>query len=413
MNDAPRLDVVAFGATSFVGRLLCRYLLERHGARGGEIAWGIAGRSAARLEALRRELGAAAADLPLLVADAADEPALRALCGRARVVVSTVGPYALHGEPLVRACVQSGTDYADLTGEVQWIRRMIERYEHGARRSGARIVHACGFDSIPSDLGVHFVQQESLRRYGVPCNEIAMRVQVLRGAASGGTVASMVNIVREAAADPALRRTLADPYALCGPDADRLARQPRDSDTLYDAEYGAWAAPFVMAAVNTRIVHRTNWLKDYAYGRDFRYGEAVLTGRGPRGRLRAAGVSAGLAAFAAAAAFGPTRRTLERFVLPAPGEGPSPEAQRRGRFDLRFIGRVDPLRRVSARVTGDRDPGYGSTAKMLGEAAACLARDVPAGERGGGFWTPATMLGDRLVARLRAHAGVAFDLLDR
>jgi len=406
-------DLVVFGATSFVGRILCRYLLDTRSAETPPLRWAIAARSAARLEELRRELGEGAESLPTLVADAADETALRALVARTRVVISTVGPYALYGEPLVKVCAETGTDYCDLTGEVQWIRRMIERHETAAKTSGARIVHCCGFDSVPSDLGVFFLQQEARRRWGRPASRVKMRVRAMKGGVSGGTVASLLNVVREVRANPALRKELANPYSLCVNTA-ALAniRQPNVSSAKYDADFKAWTAPFVMAGINTRIVHRSNALAGHAYTRDFRYDEAVSVGKGLKGRLAATGTALGLGAFMVAAAIGPTRTVLERFVLPKPGEGPSPEAQRRGFFDLRFLGRTDDGRTLRVKVTGDRDPGYGSTAKMLGESAACLALDMPSATLAGGFWTPATAFGERLVSRLQARAGLTFEVID-
>lgn len=404
-------DVVVFGATSFVGQLLCRYLIERYGKAGG-LKWAAAARSKAKLEALRGELGPAASKLALVVADAADEAALGAMCARARVVISTVGPYALYGEPLVKVCAESGTDYCDLTGEVQWIRLMIERYEKAARASGARIVHCCGFDSIPSDLGVLFLQQEARRRFGAPCSRVKMRVKAMRGGASGGTVASMLNVVKEAAANPALRKELANPYSLCGAKAGKGVRQPNANAARWDEDFSAWCAPFVMAAINTRIVHRSNALQAQAYGADFRYDEAMLAGRGAKGRFAALGITAGIGGFMLGAALPPTRWLLAQFVLPAPGEGPSPQAQRTGFYDIRFFGTSGDGRSLRAKVTGDRDPGYGSTSKMLGEAGACLALDLPKSARTGGFWTPATALGDRLIERLKTHAGLTFEVLD-
>lgn len=403
-------DVVVFGATSFVGQILVRYLFEQFGL-GGELRWAAAGRSMPKLEQVRQSLGRGAGKLALLQADADDEASLLKLCQGARVIVSTVGPYALYGEPLVRACAATGTDYCDLTGEVQWMRRMIERYEPAARDSGARIVHNCGFDSIPSDLGVHFLQQQSRAKFGRPCTHVKMRVRTMRGGFSGGTVASLLNVLKEVAADPALRKELADPYSICPDGKRKRVRQPNVSFAGYDSDFGAWVAPFVMSAINTRVVHRTNALLQGAYGDDFRYDEAVLTGRGLRGRLAATATGAGLGAFMVAGAVGPLRAALEKFVLPAPGEGPSPEAQLKGGFDLRFHGRTAAGQVLRTRVTGDRDPGYGSTAKMLGQAAACLAQDVPKKSVPGGFWTPASIFGDRLVERLRADAGLTFELL--
>jgi short subunit dehydrogenase-like uncharacterized protein len=409
--STPSHDLVAFGATSFVGKILCRYLWEEFGAQG-EMKWAAAARSKAKLEELRSSLGAEAGTLPLVVADADDEASLRDLCASTRVVVSTVGPYALYGEPLVKACAESGTDYCDLSGEVQWIRRMVQRYEATARKSGARLVHCCGFDSLPSDLGVHFLQRQAMKQLGAPCTRVKMRVKAMRGEFSGGTVASVMNVVKEAAADPVLRKELADPYSLCPAGSAPKVRQPNVRSAVFDADFGAWVAPFVMSGINTRIVQRTNALSEQAYGADFTYDEAVLVGRGLPGWFAATAMAAGLSGLVLAAAIRPARAALERFVLPKPGEGPSPEAQRTGFFDLRFLGTTADGRQIRTKVTGDRDPGYGSTGKMLGQAAACLALDVDKVAGLGGFWTPATIFGDRLIQRLTAHSGLTFDLVN-
>jgi short subunit dehydrogenase-like uncharacterized protein len=412
MTAAPRThDLVVFGATSFVGQILARYLYKEFGLRG-RLRWAIAGRSRAKLEELRRSLGPGAAKLPIVVADAADEAALSTMCVGTRVVASTVGPYALYGEPLIRACVEAGTDYCDLTGEPQWIRRMLQKYEDAARKSGARIVHCCGFDSIPSDLGVHFLQREARARFGQPCNRVKMRVKAMTGGFSGGTAASAMNAFREAAADPKLRRELANPYSLCPKGHGSKTRQPNVKFAEYDADFQGWVAPFVMAAVNVRIVHRTNALTDGAYGADFRYDEAVLGGRGLRGRAIATAIAAGLGGFAVAASIGPLRTALERFVLPAPGTGPSPQTQKKGYYDLRFLGLTDDGRAIRVKVTGQGDPGYGSTSQILGQAAALLALDVPKSRGSGGFWTPATIFGDELIERVEKHAGLHFEVLE-
>ena len=409
-------DIVVFGATSFVGQILTRYLLEEFGL-DGKLHWAAAGRSLPKLEAMRASLGKGAGKLQLLQADAGDEVSLLKLCRSARVVVSTVGPYALYGEPLVRVCAETGTDYCDLTGEVQWMRRMIDAYEKKAQASGARIVHNCGFDSIPSDLGVHYLQQQARERFGQHCTTAKMRVRSMRGGFSGGTVASLLNVLKEVKANPALRKELADPYSICPPvegkASGKRVRQQNVGFAEYDPDFGAWVAPFVMSAINTRVVHRTNALLHDAYGPEFRYDEAVLTGRGLRGRLTAAATGAGLGAFMVAGSIGTVRSLLEKHVLPAPGEGPSPDEQLNGGFDLRFHGRTKAGDILRTRVTGDRDPGYGSTAKMLGQAAACLASDISKQQAPGGFWTPAAIFGDRIVERLRAHAGLTFEVLDK
>ncbi|MEO6988159.1 MAG: saccharopine dehydrogenase NADP-binding domain-containing protein [Aquihabitans sp.] len=401
-----RLDLIVFGATSFVGQLLCRRLVERQGI-DGPLKWAIAGRDAAKLERVAAETGA---DVERIVADASDPEALADMAQATKVVVSTVGPYALHGSALVAAVVAAGTDYCDLTGETQWMRRMIDAHAATAATTGARIVHTCGFDSVPSDLGVWFLQQQALERFGAPCEHVSMRVAKMKGGASGGTIASMMNLMEEVAADPALRKVLADPYALAPPDLRTGPRQRDINMPEHDDVAGQWIGPFVMAAVNTRVVHRTHALLGRPWGPGFTYDEAMLMGTGPLGAAKAGGLTAGTGAGMGLAAFGPTRRALERFVLPKPGEGPTPEAQAKGAFDLHFFGSTADGRTIRTRVIGDRDPGYSGTARMLAEAAVALV-DLDADEVGGGFWTPATAFGDHLVERLEAHAGIKFNVV--
>jgi len=397
-------DIVVYGATSFVGQIMTRYMHEQFG--DGSIRWAIAGRSQSKLQKLSETIGLTG--IEMLVADAGDEAALKAMCARTKVVVSTVGPYALYGDTLVEVCAASGTHYCDLTGEPQWIRRMQERHESAARKSGAWIVHCCGFDSIPSDLGVHFLQQNASRRFGQACNRINMRVAKIRGGASGGTIASMINMVKEASGDADLRRQLQDPYSLCPPGHGFSARQ-HDVQMAFDDEYKSWIAPFVMAAINARVVHRSNALSNNSYGADFLYEEAMVTGGGGGGKRAARAISWGMTGMMLGLLVPPLRWLLENHILPKPGEGPSEQAQLNGAYDLVFLGTTPGGDKIRCRVTGDRDPGYGSTAKMLAQAAACLARDVPE-STAGGFWTPATLMGDKLIRRLQAHAGLTFEL---
>ena len=397
-------DIVVYGATSFVGQIMTRYMHAQFG--DGSIRWAIAGRSQDKLQKLSETIGLSG--IEMLVADASDEAALEAICARTRVVVSTVGPYALYGDTLVKVCAASGTHYCDLTGEPQWIRKMQARHESAARKSGAWIVHCCGFDSIPSDLGVHFLQQHASRQFGQACNRINMRVAEIRGGASGGTIASMINMVKEASGDADLRRQLEDPYSLCPPGHGFSARQ-REVKMAYDDDYKSWVAPFIMAAINARVVHRSNALSNNSYGADFLYEEAMVTGAGGAGQRAARAISWGMTGLMLGLLVPPIRWLLENHVLPKPGEGPSEHAQLTGGYDLVFLGTTPDGNKVRCRVTGDRDPGYGSTAKMLAQAAACLARDVPE-STAGGFWTPATLMGDKLITRLQAHAGLTFEL---
>ena len=418
-QPSPAFHLIVFGATSFVGRILTRYLATTYGV-GGELKWAIAGRSEARLQQVRQELAdslhGSTSGLPILLADAASDEQLRALCDQTRAIVSTVGPYALYGEPLLRACAESGTDYCDLTGEPQWIRRMIEHYEDAARISGARLVHCCGFDSVPSDMGVYFLQEEAIRRFGKPATQVHMRVKTAKGGLSGGTIASMLQLVRDMMADPSLRRRLADPYVLCPPHHGFRARQHHQKGVAKDTDLLSWSAPFIMAAINTRVVHRSNALRNSHYSDNFRYDEAMLTGRGIRGWLTGAALVTAMGVLLLGAALRPTRWLLEHYLLPAPGEGPTPQQQQKGCFDIRFIGRTADNRTLVTRVSGDRDPGYGSTAKILGEAIVSLACDFCDEQgnktgRGGGFWTPASLFDEGFITRLQRNAGVQFEVL--
>lgn len=401
-----RLDLVVYGATSFVGQILCRYLVQRHGANG-KLRWAIAGRNADKLKKVAAETGA---DVEQIIADATDNSALRDLASQTRVVVSTVGPYAQYGSTLVAAVTATGTDYCDLTGEPQWIRRMIDAHQDDARASGARVVHACGFDSIPTDMGVWFTQQRAIETLGEPCDRIGMRLKAMSGGASGGTIASIMNLVTEATGDSEVRKVLADPYSLVPADSRPEVDQPDIKGPARDELSGQWVAPFIMAAIDTRVVHRSNALLGFPWGRGFRYDEGMLMGTGPLGLAKATGISAGMLVGMGTAAVGPVRRLLVDKVLPQPGTGPSDEAQQKGFFDLRFFGRTASGKLIRTKVTGDRDPGYGSTAKILGETAVALV-ELETAALEGGIWTPASAFGDDLVSRLSRNAGLTFEVL--
>lgn len=405
-----KFDIIIFGATSFVGQILCQYMVDEYGINQ-EVKWAAAGRSMNKLKVLKNQLGDQAADLQLLNANSTDEASLKAMCEQAKVIISTVGPYALYGEALVKACVESGTDYCDLTGEVQWVKRMITRYNGKALESGARIVHCCGFDSIPSDMGVWHLQQYAKESFGEVASTIRMRVKAMRGGASGGTIASMINVAKEAASNKELRKELANPYSICPANHQFTARQINVNSPERDEYSGQWAGPFIMAAINTRVVHRSNALQGYAYGDNFKYDESMLMGKGNKGRLTALGFTAGIAAFITGAAIKPTRWLLENYVVPKPGEGPSPESQRKGFYDLRFHGFTPDGQLIQTKVTGDRDPGYGSTAKMLAQAGLSLAFDVSKKEKSGGFWTTASIFDQRFIDRLESKAGMSFEVL--
>lgn len=391
-------DVIIYGASGFTGRLVAEYLQRQYGAGG--VKWAMAGRDTAKLETVKAEIGASA---PIIAANARDAASLEAMAQRAKVVITTVGPYQLYGEPLVAACVKTGTDYVDLCGEPNFMADMIAKYETQAKARGARITFSCGFDSIPFDGGVFFLQQEYAKRHGGPATNVRGRVRKMKGNFSGGTLASMLAVGEAVRRDPAIGKMLLDPFALAG--AKQVA-QPNGDIVVHDKDIPSWSTPFVMAGINTKNVHRTNALLGYPYGRDFTYSEMMLTGDGAEGEKRA------VAAFKQGnmqrmlLGFGPTRALLRTFALPKPGQGPSKEERESGMYDVLFVG-DGPKGALRVGVTGDKDPGYASTSKMITEAALCLG-ETPRETTGGGVWTPFAAMGAALTERLEKNAGLTF-----
>jgi short subunit dehydrogenase-like uncharacterized protein len=382
-------DIIVWGATGYTGRLVAAHLLDTYGAVG-ELKWAMGGRSADKLAEVRTEIGAPDS-VPLIVADAADGAGLDAMVRRAGAIISTVGPYQLYGSPLVAACAAAGVDYVDLTGESNWIAEMIKAHEASAKASGARIVFSCGFDSIPFDLGVFFVEEAVRQRFGAYAQRVRGRVRGLKGGLSGGTLASGMATQAAAAKDAGIGVLLADPFALTpgfrGPD------QP-DGDKAYeDRITGSWVGPFMMAGINTKAVHRSNLLLGHPWGKGFQYDEMQMLDGPP------SDATGGMGGFNFGAG-----------GLPKPGEGPSKQERETGFYDLLYIAEAGDGRTLRAAIKGDMDPGYGSTAKILGEAAVCLARDVSRAATPGGCWTPASAMGAALITRLEAHAGLTFKL---
>ena len=403
--DSPprRYDVIVWGASGFTGKLVVEYLLRRP---ENDIVWAVAGRSRQKLENVLADLSAGDKAPDILIADSLDGESMAILAKATRVVLTTVGPYALYGDKLVDACVEHGTHYCDLAGEVQWMRRVIDRNQSAAERTGAMIVHSCGFDSIPSDLGVQFLQEQSVERYGAPCKRIELMVRAMRGGGSGGTIASGMNSLREARADREVAKTLARPYSL-NPEGERDGPDSWDQRSSRWNDLGeVWTAPFVMGSINMRNVRRSNALLSYPWGKDFRYNESVSTGRGISGWLKAKGMTAGLGALILAGSYDLSRKLIIEKFLPAPGEGPDKEERESGFFKLLLIGELADGSTLRATVTGDRDPGYGSTSKMLAESAICLAKDNL--ETSGGCWTPASAMGAVLRERMIENAGLTF-----
>lgn len=403
MSEKRDFDVVLWGVTGFTGRLVADYLSTAAPAAG--LRWAIAGRNRDKLERASEHLGG----VDVIVGDAFDGESIRALASRARVVCTTVGPYARYGTELVAACVREQTHYCDLSGEIPWIRGMIDAHHEAARAEGTRIVHCCGFDSIPSDLGV-LMMHEAMRERGERLARVDAFFGESKGGISGGTVASMMGVLDRATSNPEVRRILGDPYGL-DPRPRIGGLDGSDSRGIaFDDRLGRWTAPFVMAPINTRVVRRSNAVGDYPYGREFEYTERMSLPTGIRGFAMAAAVTAGLYGFLAAAAFRPLRSVIER-LLPQPGEGPSEHLWKSGYFVLRLVAEsagATPIR-LFGRVADDRDPGYGSTAVMLAESAMCLALDNL--DTAGGVLTPASAMGTPLIDRLRA-AGMTWEVGD-
>lgn len=395
---SPQFDLVLFGATGFVGKLVAEHLADQ---APESVRIALAGRSRARLQEVRAGLPSRAGGWDLLVADSADRDSLDSLVARTRVVVSTVGPYLRHGIPLVEACAEAGTDYVDLTGEVLFVREIIDRCHAKARTSGARIVVSGGFDSVPSDLAVHLLRRRIEADGGGGLTDTTLRVRTLRGGVSGGTVDSLRQQLDQVRGNPSLRRVVADPQAL----SDGAVGADGQGDVwraFVDAETGTWVAPFVMAPYNTRVVRRSHALRGSGYGPSFRYREVIPTGEGLRGRARAMAVVAGLGALMAGMSTPGLRRLLDR-VLPSPGAGPSAQRRAAGAFEVRTSTVSQSGRRYTATIAAQGDPGYAATSVMLGQAGLALVLGEDRLWPEGGVLTPAVALGDVLVERLRAQ----------
>jgi short subunit dehydrogenase-like uncharacterized protein len=399
VTDKP-LDIVIYGATGFVGKLTAAYLVN-HAPE--DVRVGLAGRSRERLDEVRHRLGGRALDWPVIVADSADRGALDEMVAGTTAVATTVGPYADYGMTLVAACAQAGTHYADLTGELLFMRDTIDTFDSTARESGARIVHSAGFDSIPSDLGVMVLHDAVSADGAGDLEDTSYVVTGVKGGVSGGTVASLKSQFADMADKPDRRKLTLDPYAL-SPQRDKEPDLGDEGDlrgVTHDAQLGHWLAPFVMAGVNTRVVRRSNALQDWAYGRRFRYREVMGMGDGPAGAVKASALTGGLAAMMGGMMFGPTRGLLDR-VLPKPGEGPSEKTRTTGYFRIEIHTTTSSGARYVARVAAQGDPGYAATAVMLGQSALSLARDGDRLPPRAGVLTPATGIGRPLVERLRA-----------
>ena len=411
MNDSDlkkrKYDIIVYGATGFTGKLVAEYLLKTYGVNGS-IRWAIAGRDEKKLELIRRNLKLDKNDLDIFIASSFDIDSLKSMVLKTNVILSTVGPYAIYGDFLVAACVENGTHYCDLAGEVQWIRKIIDLHQEEARKTGSKIVHCCGFDSVPMDIGVWFLQKEVYQKTGEYCQSISMVVKKLKGSASGGTIASLINIIKESRKNKNTKHILNNPYSL-NPSGERKGLEnPEESNIIFHQEINSWTAPFIMAGINTKVVRRSHALTGYTYGDNFSYDESIATGSGFIGWLKGKLINLFLILLISLLAFSTTRIILEKFILKKPGEGPDRESQRNGFFHLIQVGKLSNGDIFKSEVIGDRDPGYGSTAKMISECAVCLS--VESLDEKGGVWTPASIMAKPLLKRLQDNAGLVFKM---
>ena len=381
------LDIVVFGASGYTGKLVVEYLKNEYG-ENGSLKWAIAGRDETKLTAVKEELSLGN-DLETVIVESDDLDSLDLMTNATKCVLTTVGPYQLYGSKLVESCARNGTDYVDLTGEPGWMYEMISAHSKEAKESGSRIVFSCGFDSIPFDLGVYFLQKNMQKKYGKTSNKIRGRVKAMNGEFSGGTAASMKATMAALQSNPELINILVNPHALC--DGMQGVQQDDDSKPVYDEELDTWVAPFFMAPINTKNIHRSNKLMNHIYGENFKYNEMWIQGPGEEGK--------------AAAEFISTMNPLGD--APEPGDGPSRESRENGNYDVLFCADVDG-ETIKASVSGDMDPGYGSTSKMITESAVCLVKDCE--NLAGGIYTPAASMGKKLIKRLESSAGLTFKL---
>jgi len=408
MTNEKKYDVVVWGATGFTGRLVAEYLKKTYGIGKG-LKWAVAGRNMTKLKTIHDELDLEGVDI--IVADSSQRGSLDAMTSQSRVICTTVGPYALYGSELVASCVDHQCHYCDLAGEVQWIRKMIDAHHEEASAKGVKIVNCCGFDSIPSDMGVYYLQKMAKAKTGNHCDEIRFRLKAAKGGFSGGTYASLSNVMEEASKDKSVWKVLTNPYGL-NPDPSFKGPDGKDLQTvLFEKETNSWITPFVMAAINTKIVRRSHALSDYPYGKEFQYDEAIMTGKDFKGRMKATGnaLSLGVMMLAKPGSF--FKGVLDKF-LPKPGEGPNKKAREEGFFSARLFGFNNGEHIIVGSVKGDMDPGYGSTSKMIGECAVCLAHDGDNGITNGGVLTPSTAMGDAILDRLQEKAGLTFTVVE-
>ena len=389
MSKSSEFDFVVYGATGFTGKLVVEYLQAKY-SDNNEINWAMAGRSLEKLNQVKTDLGVNNS-VKILEVNSNDQASIEKMMEMTDCVLTTVGPYQLYGNEIVKSCAETGTDYVDLCGEPGWMHEIISKYNDKAKETGARIVFSCGFDSIPFDLGVLFLQNEVKKQTGRTSNKVRARVRVMEGEFSGGTAASFGATMASLKTNPDLFSILGNPFSLS--EGFQGPQQENDSKPVFDEALGVWVAPFFMAPINTKNVHRSNMLQNHAYGEDFLYNEMWVAGPGEEGEQVAKMMA--------------TANPMSGDDVPKPGEGPSKESREAGNYDVLFCADIEGSV-ISTSVTGDMDPGYGSTSKMIAESAICLVKD--SAELKGGIYTPASSMGSKLIKRLVDNAGLTFNV---
>jgi len=389
MTSNEKLDIIIFGATGFTGKLVCEYLKKHYGT-SGDVRWGIAGRNAEKLQAVVEEFGLD--DIPVVVADVEDKASLDAMANRCNLVLNTAGPYTLYGSTVVESCARLGTDHIDLNGEPLWMHEVLTKYEEAARKSGARIVFSCGFDSIPSDLGVQFLQEQAQAKFGRPLSRVKCRAKGLVGEASGGSVASFGATMEVMKAKPEMFAVFGNAFALTpgfeGP------QQPAGDKKIFEEELNGSSGPFAMAAINSKNVHRSNLMLGHPYGKDFVYDEMAILNNDSDDQAEDV--------------------NFKFDMNLKPGDGPTREAREAGYYELWFIGSNDEGDSLTAIVTGDEDAGYGSTSKIISEAAVFLSKkpkdEAKDEAKDGGILTPASDIGAGIRKKLVENVGLTFEI---
>jgi len=402
-----KYDLILWGATSFVGKLIAKYIASNY----KDLNWTIAGRDKNKLELLRTELSninPKAKNFAIIIGDSNDQNFLSQLVKATKIIISTVGPYLQYGEALVKACAENGTDYCDLTGEVPFISNMLNRYATQAEASGSRIIHCCGFDSIPSDLGVFYLNAQAQQKFKESIEAANCVVTKIKGGFSGGTVASIINMIDAVKKDKNIKKILSNPYSICPAENRTGVKQENLINYKYNKKINKWLATFLMSSVNSKVVHASNSLLNYPYSRSFKYTEYLLAKSFLQALYIYCSVNIGMLLLA----INPIRQVLQKYLLPKPGQGPSIEQQERGSFEFKICGKTKSDHRLTIKVTGDRDPGYAATAKMIVESAICLLDKPDRQSLPGGFWTPASALGNQLLSRLEENAGMKFCVIN-